>query len=207
MIKLEFNRIHVNLNKLTELIDLNNEVNCLDIFAKEGDWQSFNFINKFDNYEAWDIDQNSLKILKNKFPTAVTNRRDSISYINQNKKSITNLLIIDNSLNCYGENREYCEHFDFIENVGNILYDESYIILNVCLKPFGLDNFPDWKLRREKFYKVEDTSNLNIDYLKSFYVNLFEKNNLKVIKTYSLVKEYFNEVDYLYYFMFKILKK
>ena len=202
-----FNRIHDNLIKLINFIDLEGDVYCLDIFAREGDWQSYNFISKFDNYKAWDIDSNSLEVLKKKFPSVVTRSVDSINYINTNVKPITNLLIVDNSLNCYGENLKYCEHFDFIENIGNILLNQSYVIFNVCSKPFGLNQLPKWKARREKFSKVEDTSNLDIDFLKNFYVNLFEKNNLKVIKTYSLVKEYFNEVDYLYYFMFKILKK
>jgi len=201
-----FKRENRNFKKLLDKVNLNSEVYCLDIFSREGDWQSFELIKNFKNFEAWDINKKSLEVLKKNYPNVKVKCKDSIEYINSNKKELTNLLVIDNSLNCYGQNQEFCEHFDFIENIGNILFDESYVIFNVCIKPFNLNKFKNWEKRRNNFYNINDSSNLDIDFLDNFYVKLFNRKNLIVLNKYILVKEYVNNIDYLYYFMFKLKK-
>ena len=88
----------------------------LDIFAREGDWQSFIMNDKVNSIEAWEIDKKFIPKLKENLPNATVKCKDSISFINNhtNYKKF-DLIIIDNGLNCYGNN--YCEHFDFLHNI------------------------------------------------------------------------------------------
>ena len=108
-------------------------------------------------------------------------------------------MVIDNGLNCYGENNKYCEHFDFIHNVGNVLKDKCFVIFNVVLKPFNYGKSPQWALRRNKFYNVEDASKLSRSFIEVFYKQLFKSIGFNTVNYYTTCREYHNEDDYLYY--------
>ncbi|MDC0527066.1 hypothetical protein OAO35_03875, partial [Euryarchaeota archaeon] len=124
----------------------------LDVFAREGDWQSYELVTKVKSIEAWEIEPKFIENLKKNLPNAKVFCRDSIKFINTSEYTKFDLLIIDNGLNCYGQNKEYCEHFDFIHNIGNVLKDKSFVIFNVVLSPFNYEKFPKWVTRRNIFY-------------------------------------------------------
>jgi len=88
---------------------------------------------------------------------------------------------VDNPQNCYGQNSEYCEHFDVILKILKLLKKSGILIFNINKKPFNYQKFPNWIKRRNEFYKLEDTSELKIDWLLDFYKKFFLRNNKKMI--------------------------
>jgi len=191
---------------LTKVPNLN-ECDALDIFAREGDWQSYELDSKVKSIEAWDIEPNFIKKLKETLPNATVHCRDSIEFINTTDYTKFDLLVVDNGLNCYGKDNQYCEHFDFIHNVGNVLKDKSFIIFNVVLKPFNYSNFKNWSDRRNKFYGLQETSELSKAFVKHFYINLFHDVGFKTINYHTICREYHNDVDYLYYIGMELERK
>jgi len=171
----------------------------LDIFAREGDWQSYRLVGRVKSIEAWEIEEMYIPKLKLNLPEAKILCHDSISFINKGSYKKFDLLIIDNSLNCYGPNREYCEHFDFFHNLNNIIGSGSFVIFNVVKKPFNYSAFPDWIDRRNSFYGRDDCSELSMEFIEYFYKNLFQNLGFSVIEFYSECREYFQGDDYLYY--------
>ncbi len=175
------------------------DYSALDIFAREGDWQSFRLNNKVKSLEAWEINEEFIPNLKKNLPDAKVICQDSIQFINNNDYNKFDLLIVDNGLNCYGPNRMYCEHFDFIHNIKNVVWQDSFIIFNICRKPFNYSNYPDWINRRNKFYQVEDSSDLSLEFFETFYKKLFNDMGFQVTEYYTECREYYNDIDYLYY--------
>jgi hypothetical protein len=185
-------------NILDKAGDLSN-YSVLDIFAREGDWQSYRLNGKVKSLEAWEINEEFIPNLKKNLPDASVYCRDSIQFINNNDYNKFNLLVIDNGLNCYGANKEYCEHFDFINNIKNVVTQNSFVIFNVCRKPFNYSNYPEWIKRRNEFYQLEDSSELTLEFIESFYKELFNKSGFQVSEYYTECREYHNDIDYLYY--------
>jgi hypothetical protein len=174
------------------------QCDTLDMFAREGDWQSFHLNSKVKSLEAWEIEPSFILKLKQNLPESKIFCRNSIDFINKiTDYTKFDLLIIDNGLNCYGEG--YCEHFDFLHNIGNVLKDKPFIILNVVHKPFNYDKFPEWESRRNTFYNVSDSSNLNKEFVKNFYTDLFKSIGFNTINYHTVCREYHNGDDYLYY--------
>jgi len=184
------------LNKVPNL----DTCNTLDIFAREGDWQSHELSSKVKSIEAWDIEPKFIKKLKSTLPDAEVYCRDSIKFINTTDYTKFDLLVVDNGLNCYGENDQYCEHFDFIHNVGNVLKDNSFIIFNVVRSPFNYIQSPDWVARRNEFYKLTDTSLLSATFIKKFYSDLFNSIGFDIMNYHTICREFHSiKHDYLYY--------
>ena len=94
--------------------------------------------------------------MKKNLPNAKIKIQNSIKTISENlETSKFDLIVIDNPMNTWGTKKEtnlYCEHFDFIKHIGNIIDKETILIFNVNKNPFDYDKFPEWKKRREKFY-------------------------------------------------------
>tara|TARA_R110001632_G_scaffold108931_3_gene219005 strand:+ start:6895 stop:7488 length:594 start_codon:yes stop_codon:yes gene_type:complete len=179
--------------------------NTLDIFAREGDWQSFILEEKVKSLEAWEIEKKFIPNLKKNLSNSIIKCKDSISFINSKPTNVKfELVIIDNGLNCYGKN--YCEHFDFLHNIKHILTQESYIIFNVVTQPFNYKKNIKWQSRRNSFYNKKDCSKLDIEFMQSFYLDFFNKNGLDVLNSYTLCREYNKNIDYLYYMVMKLNK-
>jgi len=193
-------------NILNEIDDLSSK-NVLDIFAREGDWQTEFLVDKVKSIEGWEINPQFVDNFKKNFPEIKCICRDSIKYIKEiNKKDADkfDIVIIDNGMNCYGENNIYCEHFDLIDDIHKFFNDEVYVILNVAKSPFNYDNSSDWMNRREKFYGTKSTDNLRLDFLMDFYKNIFSSSNFECEKLYVEPRELHNDNLYLYHFGFKL---
>tara|TARA_R100001015_G_C4543503_1_gene106970 strand:+ start:115 stop:741 length:627 start_codon:yes stop_codon:yes gene_type:complete len=181
--------------------------NVLDIFAREGDWQTKFLVDKVKSIEGWEINEEFVTNLKNNFPTIKAVLRNSIEYIKNTDEINTNkfdIVVVDNGMNCYGVNDVYCEHFDFIHDIHKFFNDEVYLILNVAKSPFNYNNFPNWIKRREKFYGINSTENISLEFLMDFYKNIFLKNNFKCKNLYVEPRELHKDNLYLYHFCFKL---
>tara|TARA_B100000287_G_scaffold246842_2_gene232020 strand:- start:75 stop:719 length:645 start_codon:yes stop_codon:yes gene_type:complete len=203
-----FSDAQKSLQHIVGKIDNVDKCNAIDIFARKGDWISHIIYPKVNSFEAWEIDPDYIESLQTNLPNAQVHCRDSIKFIKENtdyKKF--DIVFIDNGLNCYGENREYCEHFDVLPHIDNISSDNCFVIINVVTKPFSYDDYPDWKTRRNEFYGVSDSSELSLAFLEVFYEDYFSELGYDVLETHTNCREYKDGVDYNYHFGFKLVKR
>ena len=189
---------------LEKRIDVS-ELNALEIFGRAGDWHTTVYTNKIKSLQVWEIDKKWEKSLKKNLPNAKIKILDSIKTIVENlEPSKFDLIIIDNPMTTFGTKKEpnlYCEHFDFIKNIGNIIDKEAIIIFNINKNPFDYDKFPEWKKCREKFYERKRTAKLGIRFLIKFYKKLFLKIGYKTV-----FQKIFKRHEYSDYFVFFLRK-
>ena len=191
--------IHGALENVLLSIDNLDKKTVLDVFAREGDWNSYLIYNKCQKMECWEIDPSYENKLKLNLPKAKIKIIDSIKTINTYEDAKKyDVIFIDNSLGIYG-NHQYCEHFNFIKNTSKLLKKGGYLIFNVNVKPFEGENYKEYKNQREIFYKTSVTT---LDYLIQFYKDLLGIINEKSIRIFP--REKYNSQVYLYFFTVKI---
>lgn len=176
------------------------EAHAVEVFARQGDWHTLDYYGKIASLEAWEIDEAHLPALRKNLPNAEIKNVDSIRYIQSpvNHRS-ADLVIIDNPQNTFGDNGEYCEHFDVVDPALDVLRSGGVIIFNVNIEPFDYENSPDWKLRREQFYGNVNTASMSLDWLSNFYQQRFKESGRSVKDTLRVAR-----TDYLYYFAYRL---
>lgn len=188
------------------------KLNALEIFARDGTWQTTFYANKIKTLEVWEVDPSWEKNLRKNLPKAKVRILDSIKNIQTYEKFAKfNLIMIDNPMNIYGNENEniqnrYCEHFDVIKNIDKIMDNESIVVFNVNRCPFDYDKFPIWKNKREKFYGNMNSGNMNQDFLFDFYEKLFKKSNFKTLFKFSVDRMLNDRINSVYYFVYKLKK-
>lgn len=187
-------------------IDLS-QMKALEIFARDGSWQTLSYANKVSHIDAWEIDPSFQNSLKKNLPKATIKITDSIQEITKRVNfEKYDFIVIDNGQNCYGENRQFCEHFDVIPQIASLLKKKGIIIFNINRKPFGYSHFPDWKVRREAYYQRKRTDNISIEWLLPFYKKLFRKFGYATKFSFSISRKDYEHDDYLYYLVYYIKK-
>ena len=66
-----------------------------------------------------------------------------------------------------------------------MLKKTGIIIFNVKNKPFNYNTKKDWQKKRNNFYKVDDASDLDNEFITSFYINYLKDRNFNV--NYNMV--------------------
>jgi hypothetical protein len=144
------------------------DLSALEFFAREGDWQTQSYGRLVKSLEAWEIDEVFIPKLKSNLPYAEIKNVDSFHQAKITKNKF-DFIVIDNPQNIYGNNNEYCEHFECLLLAARLLNDKGFLIFNINISPFAYDRSPDWKRRREFFYKTPNTSRLDFKSLRKFY--------------------------------------
>ncbi len=202
--KLFHERMDDVITFLEKRIDVS-ELNALEIFGRAGDWHTTVYANRVKSLQVWEIDKKWKNILKKNLPNAKIKILDSIKTIVENlEPSKFDLIVIDNPMNTWGTKKEpnlYCEHFDFIKYIRNIIDKEAILIFNINKNPFDYNKFPEWKKRREKFYERNRTSKLSLRFLIWFYKKLFLKIGYKTV-----FQKIFKRHEYSDYFVFFLRK-
>ena len=80
------------------------------------------------------------------------------------------------------------------------------VIFNVNRQPFDYEKFPLWKKRRNEFYGDVDTSNMKLDFLHTFYHDLFKKLGFTTIFSIDTVRVVYQKKDMTYYFAYYLQK-
>ena len=182
-------------------------IKTLEMFGRSGEWVTTSYSDKVKSLEVWEIDKKWEGKLKKNLPHATIKILDSIYTVKQNKNLPKfDLIVMDNPMNVYGPRNDptkYCEHFDIIKYIGNLIDDEAIIIFNVNKKPFNYEKSPLWKKRREVFYGAIDTSNITLEFLFNFYKELFSNIGF----TTKFFKNIERHMPHLDYFVYKLKRK
>ncbi len=188
-------------------IDLSS-MRALDIFAREGDWQTRIYAGKVKSLEAWEIDPKFKKGLVKNLPNVKIKITDSMKEI-QKKSNFGkfDFIMVDNPQYCYGPKLKYCEHFQVIPQIAKLLDKEGILIFNVNRQPFGFNKLPLWQKNRKKFYSLRDTSKLSIKWLLDFYRKLFSKYGYDTKFCFNVVRGSPDKNNYLHYLVYSLQKK
>ena len=182
------------------------KLDALEMFGRAGDWHTTAYKNKIKSLQVWEIDKEWKNSLEKNLPNAKIKILDSIKTIVKNlEPSKFDLIVIDNPMNTFGTKKEpnqYCEHFDFIKNIGNIIDMKAIIIFNINKNPYNYDKFPEWKKRRNNFYERKRTSKISQRFLIKFYKNLFLKLGYETV----FQKIFKRNENYLDYFVVSLRK-
>lgn len=190
-----------------EGLDLS-KMRALEVFAREGDWQTRVYADKVKSLEAWEIDPAFEKNLKKNIPHAKIKITNSMVEIKKKDNfSKYDFIVIDNGQSCYGPNQEYCEHFEVVPQIARLLDKEGILIFNVNREPFGYDKLPLWKARREEFYNSTKTDNMSIEWLLDFYQNLFKKYGYDTKFSFNMERGTPERNNYLHYLVFYLKVK
>ena len=161
-------------------------------------------------FEIWEIDQKLKPQLEKSFPNAKIKICNSIKILNKSQKiGKFDLILIDNPMSVFGTKKnshEYCEHFDIIKNIKNLIDKEAIVIFLVNKKPFFSKKLKKknilWRKRRHEFYGNVDTNNMSVQFLTSFYTELFMSLRLMTIFVNSIPRHN----PHLDYFIFLLRK-
>ena len=161
-------------------------------------------------FEIWEIDQKLKPQLEKRFPNAKIKICNSVEILNKSQKIRKfDLILIDNPMNVFGIKKnsfEYCEHFDVIKNIKKLIGKEAIIIFLVNKKPFFSKKLKKknalWRKRRQEFYGDVDTNNMSIQFLTSFYTELFKSLGLNTVFANSIPRHN----PHLDYFIFLLRK-
>ena len=190
-----------------------NNLKTLEIFGRKGDWQTTIFYKKVKMLEVWEINQEYEIDLKKNLPNTTIKIQDSIDVLEKyHDLPKFDLILIDNPMNIFGsvnekiKNKGYCEHFDIMKNIQKLIKSEAIIIFNVNRKPFDYNNNPSWKLRRNEFYKIENTENMSIKFLLNFYKEFFQLLGFQTEFCFNIIRVFYKNQDMTHYFVYKIKK-
>lgn len=196
-------------NLVDREIDFSN-FTSLEMFARGGDWQTIEFA-KISSLEAWEVDNSFEPKLRKNLPNSKIRFVDSIQTLQENNNlSKYDLIIIDAPLNTFGpiENGskygKYCEHFTFLKDVGNLIGEKAIVIINVNRSPFDYEKYPEWKKRRDEFYKYHDTGSIPIDFLLNFYKKFFLDIGFQTKFSFNVVRVFYEGKDIIHFLVFML---
>lgn len=167
------------------------EFRALELFAREGNWHTLDYLKYVRSLDAWEIDPAYEANLRKNLPSAEVRITDSFAELRSTTKKF-NFVISDNSMALYGDDR-YCEHFDLFPEIFRILEDSSILILNVIpsVKKRWQRRFPhvlngEHCERRSRFYSTDHPKDLSIEEMVNVYRRLAEKSGFSILKTLSV---------------------
>jgi len=208
-------RWHEATNELMTKLEIKgidfSKLNAIELFGRDGTWQTKKFGEKVKGIEIWEIDPKWKNKLKENIPNAVVKIRDSISMLKtEDGLHKFDLILIDNPMNVFGNMQRdsdvYCEHFEVLENFHKLCQNDVLIIFNVNRKPFDYMENPLWVKRRNEFYKTTNTSDMKIEFLLDFYKNKFYELGFTTIFRINVIRVFFQGCDMTHYFAYKLKK-
>jgi len=186
---------------------------ALEMFAREGDWQAVEFSRVVASLEAWEINPKFKPKLQENLPNSTIKIIDSIKTLQENiNLPKFDLIVVDAPMNTYGpkvkgtEYGNYSEHFTFLKDIGNIIDEKAILIINTNRKPFDYHKYPEWKKRRDEFYRYKNTGDIPMDFFVKFYKKFFKNIGFETKYCIDVVRVYHKEIDMVHYLAFKLVR-
>lgn len=166
--------------------------NTLEVFGRDGDYHSLDYIDNVKNFEIWEINPEFESNLKINFPNATIKITDSYHEIRStNKKYDT--IIIDNH---QGPFADKCEHFEILKDCLLKLNDKGVIITNVM---FDISkskyNIPDTAQihhieRRKEFYNRNNGITISEQEFEKFYISFARSQGFNTAHIFLVKRNY-----------------
>jgi len=182
---------------------------CLELFARTGEWHTQTLFKDSKDVTLLEIDGKYEEKLRSNFPDAEIRITDSVDWSmrilanNKNHQSY-DIVSIDNPLGRYGK---YCENFEVIENVNNLLADESVLLINIVPRPYG-NIERAWQNIRSAFFGIQPFENyINFEKIIETYRRILTKQGLDIKDYEYICREYADDLDYFYYLCLNLKRK
>lgn len=175
------------------------EAVALELFAREGDWQTISYASHVKVLEAWEINPQFYEALRRNLPQAKIKITDTWKEIKVTSQKY-DLIVADAPQGTYGENGEHCDHYGLLPDIFRIANDGCVVILNVNVKPYNFYENSEWWKRRKEYYKTEHPEKLGFDAVTQCYKEICQEN--EVILQWCFFQQ--RHVRYLYYFVMGI---
>ena len=178
------------------------EVVALELFAREGDWQTVSYAPYVKTLEAWEINPQFYEGLKRNLPNAKIKITDTWKEIRTTPQKY-DFIVADTPQGIYGENGEHCNHFGLLPDIFRIANDGCVIVLNVNVEPYNFREDSGWWKRRKEYYKTEHPERLNLTEVVQHYEGICRENDVRL--EWSFFQQRY--VDFLCYFVMRIQKQ
>ncbi len=176
----------------------------LEFFAREGDWQTISYAQEIAELDAWEIDPKFEQALHANLPQARIRIGNSFELAQKSEfVGVFDFIVYDNPQGIFGGSKMYCEHFEALEMTSLLARPESISIFNVNRQPFNYDSFPDWRHRRDEFYKHSNTSLLEEEFVLDFYRTYFQARGFDLREAFIEPRH----EDYLIYYVAALTKR
>jgi 16S rRNA G966 N2-methylase RsmD len=209
--KVEYRHKSINaLKHLKEIFEnawnFQNDLKCIELFSREGNWHTQTLFRGYSDVTLCEIDNQYVDALNLNFPNANIQILDSINMLKTLDSNCEkyDLVSVDNPLGCYGQ---YCENFEVVENIYNLLKKKAILLINIVPRPYNYINIDkDWQKRRKDFYNVKDDQSLSFNDVLITYKRIFSSAGYKISDYEYLCREYANDLDYVYYLCLNLEK-
>jgi len=118
-------------------------MDALEVFGREGDWQTIHYADKVKSLEVWECNPEYEENLRKNLPNATVKITDSYEEIKRTPNKF-GLVVIDNPLLATG----HIDHFDLFPHVFRVLKDRAFLVVSMF---YDLKSYPLYeKLDEEK---------------------------------------------------------
>lgn len=187
------------------------ELKSIELYASDGHILSHKIAEQSISFVGYEIDPSKEEGFRKNIANGEFRCGDSVKMmktINDGEIGYYNLIGVDNPVCIYGD--DYCEHFEIINYIYKLIApgDKVLCVLTVVTKPYDTDkreNAP-WMKRRGQFYNTVEI-NLDLDQTVEIYNQVFEGQGLQVLKNIYVCREYRNEVDWVYDYIYALQRK
>jgi hypothetical protein len=147
----------------------------LDFFAREGDWQTKYIAERVEKIYAWEMNKNFEEQLRLNLPLDAEITMGNSFLLAREAEAMFDIVIFDNPQGCYGNSQEYCEHFEALPLLPNLLKEAGgLVIANIKTEPFNYEDKTLWQQKRQAFYGSDNTARLSEQFVTDFYRKYFE---------------------------------
>ena len=175
------------------------EASALELFAREGDWQTVSYAPYVKTLEAWEFNPQFYEGLRRNLPHAkikITDTWKEIKTISQKY----DLIVADAPQGIYGATGEYCDHFGLLPDIFRIANNGCVVIFNVNVEPYDFHENSEWWNRRKEYYKTEHPERLDLNETAQHYTEICRENAVRL--EWSFFQQ--RHADFLYYFVMRI---
>jgi hypothetical protein len=174
----------------------------LEFFAREGNWHTVDYAKKIKELHAWEMNPQFRQGLERNLPFADIVIGDSFQLARMPEHAgMFNFIVFDNPQGLFGQDDCYCEHFEALDLVSQLMSDTGVVIFLVNKNPYDYEKHSEWKAAREGFYGISDTDKIDVSFLVDWYEEFFSGMGLRTVFSFEEKRN-----DYISYLVFSLAR-